>query len=331
MMRLRSYILPLILSVGITLTSCHSAIMSDLTDCPQYTVFAFHVQTPDEISYPDGKIDDIRVFAFDEAGKLIGEWTDGGVAFLPGYELKTDYYRPGTTAFVAWAGKDLSQYDFSAFTAGASKEELLVFMAKQEAKIAATAGPLYVGEPDGGALTQEERSTLGTFTDSLDFALTQITNRINLQVQGLEPGHQYTIRFTAKNSKYGYDGTMLPDTPFEWTTDTFTQTEKDGNVILSATYDILRLVANAAYGDYLIEVLDETGNAVYDFDPLRDYILHPLVEDEFHFSQRLDLNHEYSIVIDLRKRETPAPDGETYMAVQAWIQNWNLVFRDVKL
>lgn len=47
---------------ALALSGCHSAIMSDLTECPQYTVFTFDVRTPDEISFPDNKIDEAETW-----------------------------------------------------------------------------------------------------------------------------------------------------------------------------------------------------------------------------------------------------------------------------
>lgn len=315
---------------ALALSGCHSAIMSDLTECPQYTVFTFDVRTPDEISFPDNKIDDVRVFAFDESGKLIGEWKDGSVAFLPGYEIRTDFYRPGaTTSFVAWAGKDLGLYDFSAFKAGADKKDLLVFMAKEADKIGAKAAPLYVAEPTGGDLVQKERSTLGTQTDEVHFSFVQITNHFHFDIQGLSTDHTYTMTFTAKNSRYKANGDLAEDTPFEWTTDTFKQTADgvNGTARLTADYDILRLVQGER-GDYLITIKDETGRVVYEFDPLADFILYPGLGMDGSgnpFKDHLDLNHDFniSIVVDTF-------DG-TYMAVRATIQNWNIVFRHESL
>ena len=314
----------------VALTSCHKSIMSDLSECPQYTIFTFDVRTPDEISYPDGKIDDIRVFAFDENDQLIGEWKDGKVAFLPDYEMRTNHYRSGkTTTFVAWAAKDMSQYDLTAFKAGAKKSDLVLLMAKQADKIKATAGPLYVGTPTGGPLKQNDRDGMGTEIDRVHFTLTQITNHFNIQIRGLAPGHKYKMTYTAKNSRYGYDGRLLPDTPFEWTAKTFEQKESsDGkSITLNATYDILRLVPGER-GDYLITITDELGNVVYEFDPLHDYILYSGVamSSPNPFKDHLDLNHDFNIRILLQQsKET------TYMAVQVTIQNWNLVFRDVDL
>lgn len=313
----------------VALASCQKGIMSDLSECPQYTIFTFDVRTPDEISYPDGKIDDIRVFAFDENDQLIGEWKEGGVAFLPDYEMRTNHYRPGkTTTFVAWAAKDMSQYDLSAFKVGAKKSDLVLFMAKQADKIKATAGPLYVGTPKEGALNQIDRDGKGTVIDRVHFPLTQITNHFNIEIRGLAPGHQYKMTYTAKNSRYSYDGQLLPDTPFEWTTDTFEQkvSESGKSVTVSATYDILRLVPGER-GDYLITITDESGQVVYEFDPLHDYILYSGVamSSPNPFKDHLDLNHDFNIRILLQKYT------ETYMAVQVTIQNWNLVFRDAHL
>ncbi|MDO5036587.1 MAG: FimB/Mfa2 family fimbrial subunit [Porphyromonas sp.] len=302
--------------------------MSDLDDCPQYTVFTFDVRTPDEISFPDNKIDDVRVFAFDENGQLIGEWIEGEVAFLPGYQMTTEFYRPGqTTTFVAWAAKDMSQYDLSAFKLGAKKEDLVLFMAKQADQIMAVAGPLYVAESKE-PLVQENRDGKGTHTDFVHFSFVQITNHFNIQIEGLPAGHQYKINFTAKNSKYTADGTLLPDTPFEWTTETFKQSTNDNGTmaVLQVTYDILRLVPGQK-GDYLITITDDQGRVVYQFDPLHDYILYEgaAASGPNPFKDHLDLNHEFNIRIRLEG------SNENYMAVQVTIQSWNLVFRNVGL
>lgn len=325
------YKISLLAFLFVSICGCHTGIMSDLDECPQYTVFTFDVRTPDEISYPDNKIDDIRVFAFDESNQLIGEWKEGEVAFLPGYEIKTEFYRPGkTTSFVAWAAKDMSQYDMSAFKTGAKKDELVLFMAKQADKIKATAGPLYVGMPKDGVLVQDNRSGKGTETDMVHFSLTQITNHFDIRIEGLPVGHQYKMTYMAKNSRYAYDGQLLTDTPFEWTTETFEQSDNDNGktVTLHATYDILRLVPGER-GDYMVTVTDETDRVVYEFDPLHDYILYSgeAMSSPNPFMDHLDLNHDFNIRILLQGSDKE----ETYMAVQVTIQNWNLVFRNVNL
>ena len=323
---LQKIILPL--AAAFALTGCHTAIMSDLSECPQYTVFTFDVKAPGAISFPEA-VDELRVFAFDEQGRLIGEWVDGAVVFLPGYEMKTNYYRAGTTTFVAWGGYNLADYDFSAFVAGATLDDLILLMQQQEAgKLAADASPLFVGvatEPLTQAAGREGR---GSVTDSVHFHLTQITNHIDLEITGLETGHEYTITFTAKNNNYRYDGELLGSDRFEWVPDDFLQTDEAGGTTLTVSYDILRFVPGAP-GDYLIEVRDENGVVVYSFDPLHDFILHN--QDDNPFRDHLDLNHDFDIYINLREDETPSPGEETYMAVQVTISGWNLVFRNQAL
>lgn len=335
-MRHQTIIYPFALAL-LLLAGCHSAVYEDLSDCPQQIRFTFHVRTPNEISYPDSQIDRLRLFAFDEEERLIAEWTDDAVAFLPGYALTTDFYRPGgTTTFVAWAAKDLDRYDLSAFVPGAKKSDLVLFMAKQQEKIAATAGPLFVGTPEGGALKQEaDRSALGSVTDEVHFPLTQISNHLDITIEGLPKGHTYAMTYRAHNSRYAADGTLLEDTPFEWTTDDFTQTAAEGKetATLHATYDILRLVEGQR-GDYLITITDETGRVVYEFDPLHDFILYDglSVDGEANpFRDHLDLNHHYTIRIRLDETSHTGDDEATYMAVMVTIQDWNIVFRNESL
>ena len=125
---------------------CHCSIKEDLSDCPQGTVFSFDILYPQTINYSE-TVKEVRVFAFDEDGKLITEIADKPSAFIPSYRIKTDFYRPGhKTTFYAWSGSNLAQYDFTGFKPGTPLSEMMVSLAKQGSTLEASASPLYAGK-----------------------------------------------------------------------------------------------------------------------------------------------------------------------------------------
>lgn len=301
--------------LALLLTGCHSNIYEDLSDCPQGIVFSFDIRYPGVRAYDDG-VKEIRLFAFDEQGRLITEIKDSPAKFSKDYYLTTDLYRPGEKlTFVTWAGANLSQYDFAGFTPGTSLTEMIVALAHQGAELGAEASPLFVGtttEP----LIQQER--VGTVMDSVHISMEQLTNRVYFSINGLDPERQYTIHIGAANSRYAGTGKLLPEEPFTYLP--AAEIYEEGT--LEADFDILKLDPSLAYP---VEVIDkETGEVVYSLDLIdliaRGHRLHPEAPELL-----IERNHNYEIVINLRKEGTEG----TYMAVSALICDWNIVFRDV--
>lgn len=297
------------------LTGCHCAIYEDLSDCPQGIVFSFDIRYPGARAYDDG-VREIRLFAFDEQGKLISEIKDSPVKFSKDYSLTTDLYRPGEKlTFVTWAGADLSQYDFAGFTPGTSLTEMTVALAHQGAELGAKASPLFVGTTTEPLLQQER---VGTVMDSVHISMEQLTNRVYFSISGLDPERQYTIHIGAANSRYAGTGKLLPEEPF-----TYLPADEicvDGT--LEADFDILKLDPSLAYP---VEVIDkETSEVVYSLDLIdliaRGHRLHPEAPELL-----IERNHNYEILINLQKSGEPG----TYMAIQAFICEWNVVSRDV--
>lgn len=310
-----------LLATGL-LSSCHDQIFEDLSECPQGVVFTFDILHPDGIEYSTA-VKEIRLFAFDKEGKLIGEYTDKPIeSFGPNHSLTTDLYKPGQElTFIAWGGANLGAYDFSGFAPGTSMAEMTVALAKQADKIKAEAAPLFVSQKKV-TLTQEER--VGTRYDRVHIDFIQLTNRIDLVVEGFAEGVKPAVRFVAQNSHYAADGSLRPDTPFEYLPKLAETADGKQGGALHAVFDILKLDPTL---DYPVEIYDEaTGEVLYSFDLLKDYILYngPFAQGDRGYT--LDRNHHFDIWILLDRGPR-----DTYMAVQARILKWNLVFRNESL
>ena len=301
------------------LTSCHPCVYDDLSDCPQGTDFAFRVQTLCDVApvYPP-EIEQLRLFAFDEAGKLVREISVSDITLSEDFLLHTDYYRVGKSDFVAWAGSDLSLLDFGSFTPGTTtKEQMIVALKRQAESFAGLIPPIYVGCPDKGPLIQEDRSALGTIYDRVDIHLEQITNRLRINLTGLDPKHKYSVRVEDDNSKYLIDGTFAPDSRFSYLPEDLAMQERT----VTATIDIMRLAKGR---DAFLIVTDETdGREIMRKNLVEDLLL-AKTPDASTRPYSLECDHLFDIRIDF---DLDLEKG-TYVAVHAIINQWNIVFRD---
>lgn len=305
------------------MTSCDKCIYDDLTDCPQGVIFKFHTKTPCDMgpTYPQA-IKETRVFAFDEKGVLVSSFDQKEVALSKEYEQRTDYLHVGTSSFVAWGGEDLSKYDFSTFEAGkTTKEEMTVALKRQAEQATADMPHLFVGTPINGDLTQKDHRNLGTHYDTVDFRMQQLTNTVRLTVHGLNPDHEYAVIIKAENSRYNLLGESIMDSRFSYISPNAEQIGSD----IKADFRLLKLEQNK---DIKLIITDKTsGKVIYNADLIDDLIAY---QGKFGTSPvNLKCEHNFVVVLDLKPCDKPSDD--TYIAIQATINQWNIVFRDVEL
>lgn len=304
------------------LSSCHPCVYEDLSKCPQGVDFGFYVQSPcaTEPSYP-AEIRQARLFAFDEQGRLVREIPVPELNLSKDFLLRTDYYRIGKSDFIVWAGSDLSLLDFGSFTPGTTtKEQMIVSLKRQAESFAGLIPPIYIGRPDKGPLTQEDRSALGTIYDRVDIRLDQITNRLRITLNGLDPEHKYSVRVEDDNSKYHVDGTFAPDSRFTYLPEDLAMEERT----VTATIDVMRLAKGR--NAYFVVTDTTDGKELMRVNLIEELLL----SDKGDANKRtysLECDHLFDIRIDFDlDLET-----ETYVAVTAIINKWNIVFRDVTL
>ena len=304
------------------LAGCHPCVYEDLSDCPQGVDFGFYAQSPcvAEPSYPS-EIRQARLFAFDEQGRLVREIPVPELKLSKDFLLRTDYYRVGKSDFIVWAGSDLSLLDFGSFTPGTTtKEQMIVSLKRQAESFAGLIPPIYIGCPDKGPLTQEDRSALGTFYDRVDIRLDQITNRLRITLTGLDPEHRYSVRVEDDNSKYHIDGTFAPDNRFSYLPEDLAMEERT----VTATIDVMRLATGR--NAYFVVTDTTDGKELMRVNLVEELLL----SDKGDANMRpysLKCDHLFDIRIDFKLDL----DKGNYVAVTAIINKWNVVFRDVTL
>lgn len=147
-MRFRSvHAVAFILLSAYCLIGCDFAVFDDLVSCPQGVSFHFYRQTPCEQfpNYPSD-IRQVRVFAFDANGVLVGEFSDKKVLLSADYSLSATLQHTGKLTFVAWGGSDLESYDFSDFQEGVTtKGEMRVALRLKDRRTTSvlSVSPLY--------------------------------------------------------------------------------------------------------------------------------------------------------------------------------------------
>ncbi len=308
--------------MGLLLTSCHKCVHEDLSKCPQGLDFVFYEPSPTNPTkkhYPDA-VKEVRVFAFDEQGRLIREFSQKEIVLSEGYFLRTDYYRVGTTDFLAWAGGDLSQLDFSAFVPGkTTREEMIVALKRQVDSYQGAIAPIYVGVPDNGPLTQEGGRNQGSIYDRVPIRLTQITNRLNFTVRGLHPRHDYTIQVVDDNSRYTIAGKIAEDDRFVYKPSDL----KKEKTTFTAWMDVMKL--EKGRNARLIVTDTTTGKEIFN-ENLVEGVLLKTGPTGTASTNTLD-RHVFDIVLIFEYDK----NVETYMAVRGSVNNWNIVFRNIGL
>lgn len=318
----RTLVASLTALVMLLVSSCHPTVYEDLSKCPQGVDFSFYVQTPcqNTPTYPS-EIKEARIFAFDEAGVLVRDLSAKGLQLSADYFYRTDYFRVGTSDFLVWAGADLSQLDFGAFTPGkTTRGEMIVALRRQAESFSGSIAPIYVGAPVEGSLTQVERTHLGTIYDPVRIHLTQITNTIRFTLTGLDPEHGYSIRLEDDNSRYTVEGTFAPDSRFGYLPEDLKQIDRT----VTASMDVMRLATGRRA---MLVVTDTTdGKEIMRKNLIEELLLVP-APNAGERTYSLECDHDFDVKIDFDLDL----DRGTYVAARATINDWNVVFRKVIL
>lgn len=305
------------------ISGCKKIIYDDLSQCPQGVDFSFYevsLADPAKKLYPEA-VKEVRIFAFDEQGRLVREISQNGLKLSEDYYLRTDYYRVGTSDFLVWAGSDLSQLDFSQFVPGkTTRAEMIVALKRQADSFKGAIAPIYVGEPENGPLTQEDRSHKGTFYDKVPIRLKQINNRLNFTLLGLHPGHTYTIQVEDNNSRYTIEGKIDKDGRFIY----YSSDLKKEGTTLTAWIDVMKL--EEGRNARLIVTDTTTGKEIFNENLVEDVILKPGPNGQSS-PNRLDKGHVYDITLQFDYDKGTG----SYVVVSGIVNKWNIVFRKVEL
>lgn len=300
---------------------CDDLIYDDLSECPQGVHFRFYRQTPCEDSpfYPS-EIRQIRLFAFDENNVLVEEFSVNNALLTADYLLTTPFNRMGTFTFVAWGGTDLASYQISDYQVGSTTKEQMLLMLQREAdRITTQPGSLFYGVSE--PLTIADKSDMGSFFDLVSINMQELTNRVRFTIHGLTSENSYSVVITDDNGNYDFDGNFAPDSPFDY----IRPLQRDGEV-LKTDFILMKLAEGGE--THLTITNTTTGKVIYSVDLVDDIIMSRYESGEPPY--RLECDHDFNVMI-VFERLPEEEIKETYMMISIWVNDWNVVSRDIVL
>ena len=320
-MRIRS-VHPVVLIMLLTccFIGCDSVVFDNLSCCPQGINFQFYKQTPCE-QFPDypSDIKQIRVFAFDNNGVLVSEFSDKKMALSSDYSLPVTLRYTGKLTFVAWGGSDLEAYDFSNFKEGiTTKQEMWVSLRLKNRQISSAPGPLYVGL---ASVALENREDMGSVYERVAFNMQELTYRVHFTISSmLSPfpmDEDFIIKIEDDNGVYDFNGRIAFGKRFEYVSEAIHDTEGR----LKADFTLMKLEEDR---NALVSLLNKTtGDILYTANLVDDIIMFRGDAGEPPYS--LECDHVFPITLKLKNEK------ETWMLIQATVLDWNVVSRPIEL
>lgn len=306
------YFIPLLSCLSI-FSSCDNAVYDDLRECPQGVDFKFYRQTPCSISpsYPSD-VKQVRVFAFDGNGVLVGEYSDSQVFLSADYKLSALLPAGNTFTFVVWGGGNLSECRFSSFEKGKTKkDDMLLSLIHEQGTDISKSSPLCYGaisRPVDLSVHAEE----GSVYESVSINLEEITSHINLTIKGLLSTDKYAVRITQESDTYGFDGDFHPASEFEYAP----SLHREGTV-LRTDFMTMKLIEH--HGPRLSVINTTSGKTVYTAALVDDLIMYRGDSGEPPYS--LSCTHDFDIELTI----------ESHVLVKAVVNDWNVITRPVEL
>lgn len=307
----------MIVSLICLLLGC-DAVYDNLSDCPQGVSSHFYRQTPcEQFPHYPMTIAQVWMFAFDEKGILVDEFSDSG--FSPGAAsfLPAVFRRPGKYTFVAWGAADFSDYDFSDFRKGVTSiHNMRASLRLRNGAVLAAPSPLHVGV----ASVDLKRSDEGTVYHRVDFNMQELTYHLALTVElkgGYSPGEEFVVEIWDDNGVYDFSGEIFPAGRINY----FREAAIDGNGVLKADFMLLKL--KEGRNARLSVVHKMTGEVIYEANLVEDIIMYR--EEAGTPPYNLACDHDIPVTLKLRHEK------QTWLLVQATVLGWNVISRPVDL
>ena len=320
-MKIRSvHSVAFIVLLACCLIGCNSAVFDDLGRCPQGVNLQFYSQTPCG-QFPDypSDIRQVRVFAFDANGVLVGEFSDKKVLLSADYSLSATLRHTGKLTFVAWGGSDLEAYDFSDFREGVTtRQEMQVSLRLKNGRISSAPGSLYVGF---ASISLENREDMGSVYERVAFNMQELTYRVHFTISSIGSpfpiDEEFVIRIEDDNGVYDFNGRIALCERFEYATEAV----RDAEGALKADFTLMKLEEGR---NAFVSLIDKTtGEILYTANLVDDILMFRGDAGEPPYS--LECDHDFPITLKLKYEK------ETWMLIQATVLDWNVVSRPIEL
>lgn len=210
-MNLRNNILLAAFALGaITAGGCDSLIYDDYEDCPQGVYVNLYSQTPcaEQPTYPS--VENLKVFAFNEAGVLVAEQEVKKPTLSADFQL----YFPlpeGYYTFVSWTGLSNEVFDLPSLKIGkTTKRDLMLSIKNKQNEVLPQPKPgfqAYMGQSEIVFLPSTKKN--GSTFERTKINLLEQTNRIKVSLIGVAHPERYDIRITSANGSMNVDGSIV--------------------------------------------------------------------------------------------------------------------------
>lgn len=301
-MNLRWYsFLSVCMIISTLLSGC---IHEELEDCPQGINVRFYNKNEcnTDTVYPES-IQDINLYLFDKNGILVSKQYAGNVHLQPDYYRTIDA-RNGTFTIVAWSGLNSEFLDIHTPVEGITTKSDLLFQLKRSADLhAASIGSHTIFYGESPEVYLPDPAKFGTIYENTSINMEEITNRIEVTVEGVADPNAYEVIIESDNGTLNINGSEGEDDPIDYTEPEVVLRER----ALDAHFTMLKLEEDDKH--LLIIKNKENGEIVYEDDLLNAIILR---STEINFS----CDHDFHI-----RLTTDIVNG-TYVIMEIWVNDW---------
>lgn len=309
------YSLLSLLLLPLVMGGCKRSVYDDMSLCSRTFGVQPYVQTSCDAlpSYPK-TVKQLRVLAFDENGLLSGVYEDKAPTLGDSYRLPIEIDPKGKVTFVAWAGEDLSSIEFSKTEIGKTKmEDISIAFAGKDGEGQSHPRPLFVGKQE----TDPKSYPYGTDPTIVRLNLRELTYRLHFTIRGLSQDRKYVVTLADNNTTYRVDGSMTEGKSIVYTD---VLKEKQGY----HTAELSTLALQRGHKATLTIREEGKEETIWHGDLLEDLLFKNSSTGEKP-PYVLECDHDFNVSLTLKQ------EHGSYMVVQARVNDWNIIERDVNI
>lgn len=293
--------------------SCKQIIFDNLDSCERGIFVNLYDQTEcsDTPRFP--QVPNIHLYAFDLQDRLVATTVIQNPQLFPGKEFFIPIATPGLYSVIAWAGLHNDLYDTTPMIVGKTdRKDLFLKLKEQNSQVRNLTGHrLWVGCSPIVEIGKENSLYAHTRAN-----IREITNRIEVTVEGLDAPEQYIIAIRSANGSYSLNGEILPDIELNYPTQTYIP--KDST--LAANFTTLKL-QNGRKSSLIIRNI-KTQKVLFIEDLVGVILLSPSKDN-------LNLRCLNDYHVRLRVRRCPRI-SDTYTVTSIWINDWLVHSYDIE-
>lgn len=282
---------------------CDSLIYDEMLDCTQGLYVKLYSKTPCDVDslYP-ADIKSVCLFVFDENDRFVEEHMLKNITISNTFEYLIPINKPGKYSVVAWSGLG-DHCMMENLKAGIStKNDLLFELQEFSGFVQDLKGvSMYAGEFPAVEFPEPE-SIQGTYFEHVGVNMLEITNRVEVIVEGIPNPEDYLVEISIRNAAYSVRGIVMANSPMV----NYPSEIAYGTKLLTAVFTLMKL---EAIKDHRLTVKTKDGKIIFDSD-----FLGVLLQQ--------NPNVNLSCVNDFVIKFVVAEEAEGYVGVEVWVNDW---------